>query len=85
MKQTFGLQWERVAAKPRANALGWYETGPWPESEGAFSYAQIGKRGGRYMRTYPMAAAAGADVLLETVETRSQPAAATHPAGQPGR
>jgi hypothetical protein len=22
--------------EPRASALGWYETGPWPESEGAF-------------------------------------------------
>ena len=38
--------------EPRASALGWYETGPWPESEGAFSYAQIGKRGGRYIRIY---------------------------------
>jgi hypothetical protein len=37
-------------SKPRANALGWYETGPWPESEGAFSYPQIGERGGRYIR-----------------------------------
>jgi hypothetical protein len=35
--------------EPRASALGWYETGPWPESEGAFAYAQIGKRGGRYI------------------------------------
>jgi hypothetical protein len=38
--------------EPRATALGWYETGPWPESEGAFAYAQIGKRGGRYIRIY---------------------------------
>src|ERR1035437_7723529 len=38
--------------EPRASALGWYETGPWPESEGAFSSAQIGKRGGRYIRIY---------------------------------
>jgi hypothetical protein len=30
--------------EPRANALGWYETGPWPESEGAISYAQIVNR-----------------------------------------
>ena len=35
-----------------ALALGWYETGPWPESEGAFAYAQIGKRGGRYTWIY---------------------------------
>src|ERR1035437_7995373 len=38
--------------EPRASALGWYEIGPWPESEGAFSSAQIGKRGGRYIRIY---------------------------------
>jgi hypothetical protein len=38
--------------EPRASALGWYEIGPWPESEGAFAYAQIGKRGGRYIRIY---------------------------------
>jgi hypothetical protein len=25
--------------EPRAFALGWYETGPWPESEGALAYA----------------------------------------------
>jgi hypothetical protein len=38
--------------EPRASALGWYEIGPWPDSEGAFSSAQIGKRGGRYIRIY---------------------------------
>jgi len=38
--------------EPRAFALGWYETGLWPEREGTFSYAQIGKRRGHYIRIY---------------------------------
>jgi hypothetical protein len=43
---------ETRGREPRASALGWYEVGPWPESDGAFAYAQIGKRGGRYIRIY---------------------------------
>ena len=43
---------ETRGREPRASALGWYEIGPWPESEGAFSCAQIRKRAGRYIRIY---------------------------------
>ena len=41
--------------EPRANALGWYEAGPWPEGKSVCSQARIGERGGPYMRMYILA------------------------------
>ena len=34
MKQAVGLQIMKMAYEPRAIALGWYETGRWPEENG---------------------------------------------------
>ena len=36
----------------RANALGWYETGRWPERNGVSPQARIGQQGRGYMKMY---------------------------------
>ena len=38
--------------EPRAIALGWYETGRWPESNGIYAQARIGQQGKGYMKMY---------------------------------
>jgi hypothetical protein len=42
MKQAVGLHWDNGAMKPRANALGWYEAGRWPESNGPIQLPHSG-------------------------------------------
>jgi hypothetical protein len=38
--------------EPRAIALGWYETGRWPGSNGVSPQTRIGQQGGGYMKRY---------------------------------
>ena len=52
MSRAFSARNRIRGDEPRAIALGWYETGRWPESNRAWHQARIGQQGRGYMKMY---------------------------------